>query len=137
MATLTEFVEAQRDSWPAARTELASGMKQSHWIWWIFPQIETLGRSPRARHFGLHDLDEAAAYLRHPVLGPRLVEAAELLLSHDNTDPEAILGPVDALKVRSCMTLFEAIPGAPAVFSEVLDRMYSGIRCQHSLKTLR
>ncbi|MFP4404599.1 DUF1810 family protein, partial [Rhodosalinus sp.] len=76
------------------------------------------------------------AYLAHPVLGPRLQEAARLMLAHEGTPPEDILGQVDALKLRSSMTLFEAVPGAPLVFAEVLDRLYGGERCPHTRKAL-
>ncbi|MBP0483299.1 DUF1810 domain-containing protein [Sagittula salina] len=129
MAELAEFVEAQEAVWPQVVAELHAGRKDSHWIWWVFPQLQSLGRSHRARHFGLSGLVEAAAYLSHPVLGPRLEQSAELLLKHADRTPEEILGPVDALKVRSSMTLFEAVPGAPEVFGAVLNRLYSGKRC--------
>jgi uncharacterized protein (DUF1810 family) len=129
LAELSEFVAAQERVWPKVLRELRDGRKVTHWIWWVFPQLESLGRSPRARHFGLAGPEEARAYLAHPVLGPRLVRASGLLLAHDGTDPEEILGPVDALKVRSCMTLFETVPDAPPVFAEGLDRLYAGRRC--------
>ncbi|WP_353473495.1 DUF1810 domain-containing protein [Salipiger sp. H15] len=129
MAELQEFLDAQAQDWPQVTFELRSGQKVSHWIWWVFPQLATLGRSPRARHFGMRDLGEARAYLAHPVLGPRLAEASGWLLQHPGRSPEAMLGPVDALKIRSCMTLFEAVPGAPGVFAEVLERLYGGNRC--------
>lgn len=129
MATLEEFVAAQEPVWDDVLRELGQGRKTSHWIWWVFPQLATLGRSPRARHFGLAGAGEAGAYLAHPVLGPRLQEVSALLLTHDSASPEEILGSVDALKVRSSMTLFEAVPDAPEVFSQVLDRLYAGSRC--------
>ncbi|WP_305970021.1 MULTISPECIES: DUF1810 domain-containing protein [unclassified Mameliella] len=129
MAELSEFVSSQAPVWDDVLREMRAGRKTSHWIWWVFPQLAILGRSHRARHFGLSGLDEAGTYLDHPVLGPRLVEVSQILLSHADTDPETILGTVDALKVRSCMTLFEAVPKAPSVFAEVLDRMYGGTRC--------
>lgn len=129
MAELSEFLEQQARDWRQARDELAAGQKRSHWIWWIVPQLAVLGRSPRARHYGLADLGEATAYLAHPVLRQRLEEVATLMLAQAPTTPEAVLGPVDALKLRSSMTLFEAVPGAPPVFAEVLDRLYAGDRC--------
>ncbi|MGP6088669.1 DUF1810 domain-containing protein [Antarctobacter jejuensis] len=128
-ATHAEFLTAQEPVWADVQRELRQGRKVTHWIWWFFPQLAVLGRSPRARHFGLAGLDEAQAYYAHPVLGQRLRDSAELLLAHANTDPVDILGPVDALKVRSCMTLFEAVPDAAPCFSQVLDRMYDGQRC--------
>ncbi|RBI84660.1 DUF1810 domain-containing protein [Rhodosalinus halophilus] len=136
MAKLSEFVAAQEPVWPRVRAELRAGRKTSHWIWWVFPQLASLGRSERARHFGLSGLDEAADYLAHPVLGPRLEEAAQLMLAHDGTPPEDVLGEVDALKLRSSMTLFEAVPGAPEVFAQVLDRLYDGARCPHTREAL-
>lgn len=129
MAELQEFLDAQAQVWPQVVRELQAGQKVSHWVWWVFPQLETLGRSARARHFGLRDAEEARVYLAHPVLGSRLAEASGWLLDHPGRSPEAMLGPVDALKVRSSMTLFEAVPGAPEVFSQVLERLYGGSRC--------
>lgn len=129
MAELSEFVASQAPVWDDVLRELRTGRKVTHWIWWVFPQLEILGRSPRARHFGLSGLDEATAYLAHPVLGPRLAQVSDLLLAHAASDPVDILGPVDALKVRSCMTLFEAVPEAPGIFADVLDQMYGGDRC--------
>ncbi|KUF09561.1 DUF1810 domain-containing protein [Pseudoponticoccus marisrubri] len=129
MATLEEFVAAQDPVWPQVCRELRGGRKTTHWIWWVFPQLASLGRSPRARYFGLSGLGEAQDYLDHPVLGPRLIEVARLLLRHSGTDPRKILGEVDALKVRSSMTLFEAVPGADPIFTTVLERLYAGERC--------
>ncbi len=129
MGELSEFVASQAPVWDDVLREMRAGRKTSHWIWWVFPQLAILGRSHRARHFGLSGLDGAAAYLAHPLLGPRLVQVSQLLLSHEDTDPATILGAVDALKVRSCMTLFEAVPDAPGIFAEVLDRMYDDTRC--------
>lgn len=136
MAGLQEFVDAQDKHWPQILGELRDGRKATHWIWYVFPQLATLGRSAMARHFGLSGIEEAGAYLAHPVLGPRLVTCAELLLQHPERTPEEILGPVDALKVRSCMTLFEAATDAPGVFGEVLDRLYSGSRCPETLRQI-
>ncbi|NDV98206.1 DUF1810 domain-containing protein [Salipiger sp. PrR002] len=129
MAELQEFIDAQAQVWPQVTRELRQGQKVTHWIWWVFPQLAELGRSPRARHFGLRDAAEAQAYLAHPLLGARLEKCAGLLLLRKGKTPEAILGPVDALKLRSCMTLFEALPSAPGVFAEVLDALYEGSRC--------
>jgi uncharacterized protein (DUF1810 family) len=136
LAELSEFVAAQDPVWDGVRAELRAGLKETHWIWWVFPQLASLGRSERARHFGLSGLDEAANYLAHPVLGPRLEEAARLMLALEGTPPEDVLGQVDALKLRSSMTLFEAVPGAPAVFAQVLDRLYGGARCPRTREAL-
>jgi uncharacterized protein (DUF1810 family) len=137
MASLQEFVEAQERVWTDVLREMRVGRKTSHWIWWVFPQLSVLGRSKRAVYFGLSGLSEARAYLAHPLLGPRLIEVTELLLSHQGSDPVDILGSVDALKVRSCMTLFESVPDAPEVFGQVLNSLYHGERChitEHELE---
>ena len=136
MADLAEFVAAQEPVWDQVRHELRVGRKTSHWIWWVFPQLACLGRSPRARHFGLTGVEDAAAYLAHPVLGQRLDEAARLILAHEGTAPEDILGEVDALKLRSSMTLFEAVPDAPPTFAAVLDRLCAGARCPRTRAAL-
>lgn len=127
-----KFLDAQNKVWPQVVRELKQGEKTSHWIWYVFPQLASLGRSERARYYGIADLAEATAYLDHPVLRERLEEVAELLLMHRGWSPEDILGPVDALKVRSSMTLFSRIDGAPEVFDKVLDVFYDGERCPES-----
>ena len=129
---LERFVEAQEPVWETVLAELRRGRKDTHWIWFVFPQLRGLGRSAPAQHYGLEGPDEAAAYLDHPVLGPRLRECCRLLLALGTSDPEPVLGPVDAVKVRSSMTLFDRVtPGD--VFAEVLDRLYSGARDPLSL----
>ncbi|MCA0962562.1 DUF1810 domain-containing protein [Salipiger bermudensis] len=137
MAELQDFVAAQDNHWPQILAELRDGRKTTHWIWYVFPQLGSLGRSQMARHFGLSGRDEAAAYLAHPVLGHRLRKVTDILLRHEGTDPKDILGSVDALKVRSCMTLFEAVPEAPRCFAEVLNRLYGGERCPVTREALR
>jgi len=104
------FVQAQAPVWDRVRAELAAGRKESHWMWFVFPQLAALGRSATAKHFGLDDLQAARAYLAHPVLGPRLIEAARLMLRHQGQPPEAVLGGIDAMKLRSSMTLFARVP---------------------------
>ena len=135
MATLAEFHARQAEDWPRARAELASGRKTSHWIWWIVPQLACLGRSDRARHYGLRDLAEAQSYLDDPVLRGRLEEVARLVLVQD-APPSDIFGDVDAMKLRSSMTLFERAQGAPKIVSDVLDRCFAGSRCETTLKAL-
>ncbi|RFU21195.1 DUF1810 domain-containing protein [Geodermatophilus marinus] len=109
-----------------AVAELRAGAKRGHWMWFVFPQVAGLGRSATAQHFAISGLDEARAYLAHPVLGPRLEEAARALLAVRGRTAEQVLGPVDALKLRSSMTLFAAAGPGRAVFGEVLDRFYAG-----------
>lgn len=121
---LQRFVDAQRDSYGTALAELRAGSKRSHWMWFVFPQVAGLGRSATAQHFAISGLDEARAYLAHPVLGPRLVECAQALVDLGGTDPVAVLGPVDAQKLRSSMTLFAHADPEQPVFRAVLDRYF-------------
>ena len=120
------FLDAQAGAWPAARAEIAAGRKRGHWMWFVFPQMRGLGRSPTAERYGLDGIEDAAAYLAHPVLGSRLVEAMHLVLINSGHPPERMLGAVDALKLRSCATLFARVPGAPVVFEAVLEALYDG-----------
>ena len=123
---LSRFVDAQAGVWPSAAAELRAGRKTGHWMWFVFPQLAGLGRSPTAQFYGLPGLAEARAYLADPVLGPRLVEAAGILAGLPGSDPVAVLGSIDALKLRSSMTLFaHADPDQP-VFRAVLDKFYGG-----------
>jgi len=123
---LERFEEAQRGVYDVALGELRRGRKTGHWIWFVFPQLVGLGRSELSRYYGIASLGEARAYAAHPVLGARIREcAAALLASHDRSATD-ILGPVDAVRVRSSMTLFgRAAPDEP-VFTEVLARYYDG-----------
>jgi uncharacterized protein (DUF1810 family) len=125
---LDRFLEAQDagDTYDAALAELRAGRKTSHWMWFVFPQIEGLGRSPTARHYALSSLKEARAYLAHPLLGARLRESAAALLSHEDLSAEAIFGGIDALKLRSSMTLFARADPAEPLFGEVLERYCGG-----------
>jgi uncharacterized protein (DUF1810 family) len=125
---LQRFVDAQEagGAYAQALTELRAGRKRSHWIWFVFPQIAGLGQSAMSQRYAIASLAEAEAYLAHPLLGPRLRECAEALLGHGERPAEAILGGIDAVKVRSSMTLFaRAAPGEP-LFRQVLDRFYDG-----------
>lgn len=125
---LRRFVDAQEETGTYARAlaELRAGRKTSHWIWFVFPQIAGLGQSAMSRTYAIGSLAEAVAYLEHPLLGPRLRECAEALLEVDERSAAEILGPVDALKLHSSMTLFaRAAPGEP-VFMRVLNRYYAG-----------
>ena len=134
---LERFVRAQDDggTYEAALAELRAGRKRGHWMWFVFPQVAGLGSSSVARHFAIRGLDEAGAYLAHPVLGPRLVEAAGVLAGLPGDDPVAVLGPVDALKLRSSMTLFARAGGEP-VFAEVLGKYYAGAEDEATLSRL-
>ena len=122
---LARFVEAQAGIYQQALVELRAGRKQSHWMWFVFPQLRGLGRSETSRFYGLADLGEARAYLEHPVLGSRLRAAFEAVLAAPGS-AENILGPIDAVKLRSSATLFlRAAPGEP-LFIEILDRFFGG-----------
>ena len=124
---LQRFVDAQaRGTYERALGELRAGRKQSHWMWFVLPQVAGLGRSATAQHYAVDGLEEARAYLAHPVLGPRVRECAEVLAGLGTSDPVAVMGAVDAVKLRSSMTLFaHAAPEEP-VFSQVLDRFFDG-----------
>jgi uncharacterized protein (DUF1810 family) len=123
---LARFVAAQDRVWPAVVAELRDGRKRTHWMWFVFPQIAGLGSSAMAVAYAIGSLDEARAYLAHPVLGARLREATRLMLGHAGRPAEAVLGGIDAVKLRSSMTLFrEAAPGE-ALFQEALDAFYEG-----------
>jgi len=128
-APLDRFLMPQEMTHAKALMEMRSGMKVSHWMWWEFPQLRGLGKSKRAMDYGLKDLDEATRYLGHPVLGMRLLELSIAVMMHQGKTPEAIMGPVDALKLQSMATLFAAVPGAPDVFQDILTCFYAGMAC--------
>jgi uncharacterized protein (DUF1810 family) len=136
---LRRFLDAQDrdDTYGRALAELRAGRKRGHWIWFVFPQIEGLGSSETARHYAISSLPEAAAYLEHPVLGSRLVQAAEALLELPERDPAVILGELDATKLRSSMTLFSRVEGAAPVFARVLDEFYGGAADDATERLLR
>ena len=135
-SNLQRFVDAQSDTFETALSELRSARKQSHWMWFIFPQLAGLGRSPTARYFGIASIGEARDYLAHPLLGPRLRSVSEAWLRWaDDRSADDILGPVDAMKLRSSMTLFEAASDDP-LFSQLLDSFYSGARDERTLALL-
>lgn len=123
---LQRFVDAQRDTYDTALAELRAGSKRSHWMWFVFPQVAGLGRSATAQHFAITGLDEARAYLAHPVLGPRLVECTQALVDHGGADAVAVFGSVDAQKLRSSMTLFAHADAGQPLFRAVLDRYFAG-----------
>lgn len=131
------FIEAQDSVWESVIQELSAGRKTGHWMWFVFPQLASLGQSHMAQLYGIHNLAEAEAYLNNPTLRERLVQVSRLMLAYAGTKPEAILGPIDALKLRSSMTLFSAVPDAPVVFSEVLDAFYDGQPCALTKQALK
>ena len=133
---LNRFAEAQNGVYPIAFKELQEGRKRSHWMWYIFPQLKHLGHSYNAKYYGITGIEEATAYLQHPVLGQRLREVAETILNLSGNDAEAVFGGIDALKLRSSMTLFDVVePGS--VFDKVLMKFFDGKRDFKTLKILK
>ena len=133
---LERFVAAQDGIYPEALAELRRGRKQTHWMWFVFPQLVGLGRSGTARFYGIASAAEARAYLAHPVLGPRLRESARAALSHKERSAEAIFGVVDAMKLGSSMTLFAAVADDPHPFAAVLEAFFGGERDPATLALL-
>ena len=135
---LDRFVDAQKDVYPQALRELQAGRKRSHWMWFIFPQLTGLGRSPTAQYFALTSLDEARAYLAHPVLGERLRAVTGAVLAHSDRSLEEIFGQPDDMKFRSSMTLFAeaAEPGAAKLFREALAVFCNGEPDRATLRLL-
>jgi uncharacterized protein (DUF1810 family) len=123
---LQRFVDAQDPVWNVVVKELKAGRKQTHWMWFVFPQLAGLGRSATAQHFGIADLTEAELYLSHEVLGPRLKKAAQLTLAVEGSTVDEIFGYPDNLKLHSSMTLFAEATKGQSVFVEVLQKYFSG-----------
>ncbi len=133
---LMRFLSAQEPVFDRVLAELRSGQKRSHWMWFIFPQIAGLGNSPTSRYYAIQSLEEARAYLNHPILGPRLVQCAEILLGIEGRSASEIFDFPDDLKLRSFMTLFDRVMDSPSVFSRVLEKYYGGKQDEATLKIL-
>lgn len=133
---LARFVAAQVRDYPAALTELNAGLKTGHWIWYILPQLRGLGTSRMSDYYGIASLAEARAYLAHPVLGPRLRECVNAISAHEERTAKQILGDVNALKFRSCLTLFNAADGSGSPFNDALRRFFAGKSDQRTLALL-
>ena len=131
--SLDRFVEAQTPAYTTALAEIRRGAKRSHWMWFIFPQIAGLGRSVTARHFAIRSIEEARAYLDHPVLGPRYFECVAALQDLIGSDPVAVFGEVDAKKVRSSLTLFESAR-PDSMLAAALNRWFCGSRDELTLR---
>ena len=123
---LSRFLDAQRRDYDTALREIRSGRKRSHWMWYIFPQIQGLGFSSTAQYYAIRDLKEAKEYLAHPVLGARLKEITAALLSLDRLSAHEIFGYPDDLKLRSCLTLFSLAAPEETLFTKALDKYYGG-----------
>ena len=133
---LNRFVKAQEGAYARALSEIRAGEKQSHWMWYIFPQLEALGVSSTAKFYGIKTIEEAKAYLAHPVLGPRLVECAEAALGVEGRPAFDIFGSTDEMKLKSCATLFACVSPAGSVFHRLLDKYFRGERDRETLRLL-
>jgi uncharacterized protein (DUF1810 family) len=133
---LERFVRAQEPVYAAVRAELAAGRKRSHWMWFVFPQLRGLGVSSAAQHYGITSLEEARAYLAHPVLGARLRECVALMLAVQGRSAHEILGSPDDLKFRSCLTLFAQAAPEERAFAEALEKYYEGVPDERTLAAL-
>lgn len=131
---LERFVEAQQGVYEKALAEITRGDKRSHWMWFIFPQLQGLGRSSTAQFYAIKNLKEAQAYLDHPILGPRLLQCAEAALQVEGRTAKQIFGSIDAMKLRSCATLFAQVAPEGSVFQRLLAKYYDG---QSDIATLR
>ena len=133
---LERFIKAQEYNYKIALDEIRKGRKESHWIWYIFPQISSLGYSDMAKYYGINDLEEAKKYIDNEILGDRLIEISNELLKLNADDLIYVLGDIDTLKVKSCMTLFELVSDN-SVFSEVLEKYYNGERDEKTLQLVK
>jgi uncharacterized protein (DUF1810 family) len=133
---LSRFVQAQEYSYDQALAEIRSGRKQSHWMWYVFPQLAGLGFSPTSMRYSIKSLAQAEAYLSHPILGPRLVECCEALLPIEGRSALDVFGSPDDMKLRSCATLFALVSPAGSVFHRVLDKYFQGHRDVQTLRLL-
>ena len=131
---LDRFLDAQRGDYAVALAEMRRGRKTSHWMWYIFPQIAGLGQSSTARYYSIRDLEEAREYYAHPVLGQRLREISGALLEPRGSDPVAVFGGIDSMKLKSSMTLFAVAAPDDPLFQQVLDKYYGG---EQDVLTLR
>jgi uncharacterized protein (DUF1810 family) len=133
---LSRFIDAQETTYEGAMLELARGKKESHWIWYIFPQIVGLGNSEATKIFSIKSLEEGRAYLEHPVLGPRLVEACEILLTLKGTSINEVMGFPDDLKLLSSMTLFETFSESNSVFTRIIEIYFDSERDEATLEII-
>ena len=133
---LQRFLDAQAPVYPQVLAELTAGSKRSHWMWFIFPQIAGLGSSPTAQRFAIRSMDEAAAFLAHPILGPRLRECTTLVLTHPDLSATEIFSYPDDLKLHSALTLFAVADPDTSLFRQALDTFFSGQRDEATLNRL-
>jgi uncharacterized protein (DUF1810 family) len=133
---LNRFVRAQQDDYEQALSEIRAGDKRTHWMWYIFPQLDGLGSSSTAKYYAIKSIDEARAYLAHPVLGTRLLECAEAVVRVEDRSATDIFGFPDDVKLRSCATLFARVSPAGSVFERLLEKYYGGERDGKTLRLL-
>jgi uncharacterized protein (DUF1810 family) len=133
---LIKFLDAQNQVYLKALSEIKNGKKETHWMWYIFPQIIGLGSSETAQYYGIKDLNEATAYLQHPILGKHLIEISEEVLNLNGKNASEIFGTPDDLKLRSCMTLFANVKNADSVFQKVLAKYFKGLADDLTLQLL-
>jgi uncharacterized protein (DUF1810 family) len=133
---LYRFVQAQANDYERALAEIKSGRKRSHWMWYIFPQLDGLGLSATSRRYAIKNVAETEAYLSHPVLGPRLVACAEALLRIEGCSAQEIFGSTDEMKLRSCATLFASVAPPGSVFDRLIDKYFGGHRDDKTLRLL-
>ena len=133
---LNRFIEAQMAIYEGAMLELARGRKDSHWVWYIFPQITGLGSSETAKLYSIKSLEEGRAYLEHPVLGQRLIEACEIILSLKDVSIDEVMGYPDDLKLLSSMTLFEFVSDSNSIFTQIIEVYFDSERDQSSLELI-
>lgn len=134
---LNRFLEAQETKYPEALSEIKKGKKESHWMWYVFPQIKGLGFTDCNIFYGIESLEEAQQYFQHPILGKRLIEITHLLLQIKNKTVLEIMGTPDERKLKSCMTLFSLLKNTNAVFQEVLDKYFNGITDNKTIQLLK
>lgn len=135
--SLDRFLEAQEHIYERALKEIRNGKKRTHWMWYIFPQLRGLGRSQMAYAYGINGLEEAKAYLEHPILSKRLIEISEALLSHNDKSAYKIFGDIDEMKLKSCITLFAYISEENSIFHQVLDCFFDGEMDEYTLKLIK
>lgn len=134
---LERFIDAQRTDYAIALAEIKRGRKQSHWMWYIFPQVQGLGLTSTSKHYAIKNIDEASAYLKHKILGKRLIEISNALLEIKTNDAHAVFGTPDDMKLRSSMTLFAEVQNADKVFQKVLDKFFNGRKDEKTLQLLK
>ena len=133
---LTRFLDAQNMLYLKALSEIKDGLKQSHWMWFIFPQLQGLGRSETAKFYAINNIDEAAVYLAHPVLGKHLIQISEALMNTEGRTANDIFGSPDDMKLRSSMTLFANVPDTDPIFEKIIGKYFNGLQDELTLHLL-